>query len=172
MAVLIVISGLPGTGKSAVATAVATALGAVQLSIDVVEEALLGAGLPRGWETGVAAYEATRAAAEQNLLLGRTVVVDAVNDSEPARDTWRGAATHTRVPLAFFLLTLDDSTEHRRRLEGRTRDLTHVVEPTWEEVERQAATSAPWRDCLRVSAAGPVERVARAVLERLPVSPG
>ena len=61
---LIVVSGLPGTGKSAVAEAVAAELGAVQLSIDVVEDALLGAGLPFSWQTGVAAYEAVRAAAE------------------------------------------------------------------------------------------------------------
>lgn len=33
-----------------------------------------------------------RAAAEQTRGLGRTVVVDAVNDSEPDRETWRQAA--------------------------------------------------------------------------------
>jgi predicted kinase len=85
--VLIVISGLPGTGKSAVAAAVAGELDGVHLSVDRIEDALLGAGLRRSWETGVAAYEAARAAAEQNLDLGRTVVVDAVNDSEAARNT-------------------------------------------------------------------------------------
>jgi len=89
---LIVISGLPGTGKTAVAAGVAARLRAVHLSIDTVEDAMLGAGLAPGWQTGVAAYEATRAAAEQNLALGRDVVVDAVNDSEPARQTWRRAA--------------------------------------------------------------------------------
>lgn len=86
---LIVISGLPGVGKTTVADLVGARLGAVRLSIDPVEDALLGAGFPQGWETGVAAYEAVRAMAELNLRTGRTVVVDAVNDSEPARDTWR-----------------------------------------------------------------------------------
>lgn len=86
---LIVISGLPGTGKSTVAAAVADELDGVHLSVDLIEDALLGAGLPRSRQTGVAAYEAVRAAAEQNLAAGRTVVVDAVNDSEAARDTWR-----------------------------------------------------------------------------------
>src|SRR3954451_4266741 len=85
--VLIVISGLPGTGKSAVAAALAARLGAAHLSIDPIEDALLGAGIPRSWETGVAAYEAARVMAEQNLSLGASVVVDAVNDSEPARET-------------------------------------------------------------------------------------
>ena len=79
---LVVISGLPGTGKSAVATEVAREVGGVHLSIDTVEDALLGAGFPHSWTTGVAAYEAVRSAAEQNLDLGRIVVVDAVNDSD------------------------------------------------------------------------------------------
>jgi predicted kinase len=166
--VLIVMSGLPGTGKSAVAAAVAAELRGVQLSIDSVEDALLAAGLPRSWETGVAAYEAVRAAAEPNLALGHTVVVDAVNDSEPARETWRAAAARQGVGLVFVLLTLDDQAEHRRRLTGRVRDLRHVPEPSWDEVRQRAAAYAPWDDCVRVSAADPVDQVVRAVLDQLP----
>jgi predicted kinase len=131
--VLIVVSGLPGAGKSAVATELAAELGAVHLSIDPIEDALLGAGLPPSWETGVAAYEAARAAAEQNLALGRTVVVDAVNDSEPARETWRVASSRAATRLACVLLTLDDEVEHRRRLEGRVRELAHIGEPSWDD---------------------------------------
>jgi predicted kinase len=37
---LIVVSGLPGTGKSAVAAELAARLGAVHLSIDPIEDAL------------------------------------------------------------------------------------------------------------------------------------
>lgn len=54
--VLIVISGLPGTGKSTVAAALARNLQATHLSIDEVENAMLGAGLSPGFRTGVAAY--------------------------------------------------------------------------------------------------------------------
>ena len=61
---LIVVSGLPGTGKSTVAAALAGHINAVHLSVDDAEDALLGAGLPPGFRTGVAAYEAVRAAAK------------------------------------------------------------------------------------------------------------
>ncbi|HEX2857805.1 MAG TPA: AAA family ATPase [Propionibacteriaceae bacterium] len=165
---LVVISGLPGTGKSAVAEAVAGPLGAVHLSIDVVEDALLGAGLPRSWTTGVAAYEAVRAAAEQNLRLGRTVVVDAVNDSEAARATWRRAAAGTGSVLVFVVLTLDDREEHRRRLEGRVRDLPHIPEPTWDEVQQRSAGFEPWvGECLVIGADRPVADLATAVLNNI-----
>lgn len=167
---LIVVSGLPGTGKSAVAAALAARLQAVHFSIDPIEDALLGAGLPRSWETGVAAYEAARVMAEQNLELGARVVVDAVNDSEPARETWRLAAVHARAEVVFVLLTLDDEAEHRRRLDGRSRGLAHVAEPTWDDVRARAAAYEPWADdaCLRLDAKPPVDDVVQALLNRLP----
>lgn len=165
---LVVISGLPGTGKTAVAEAVARATGSVHLSIDAVEDALLGAGLQASWTTGVAAYEAARAAAELNLALGRTVVVDAVNDSEPARDTWRRAAMSTSATVLFVLLSLDDEVEHRRRLEGRTRRLVHIPEPTWDDVRRRAAGFEPWTGAhVRLSAAGTVDEIATAIVARV-----
>ena len=163
---LVVVSGLPGVGKSAVAAAVAARLGAVHLSIDSTEDALLGAGLPAGYGTGVAAYEAVRAAAEHNLMLGRTVVVDAVNDSEPARETWRRAAGAAAAGLVFVVLSLGDRGEHRRRLTGRVRDLAHVLEPSWDDVERRAANSDPWRgrDVLPVEAGGALDDVVERVV--------
>lgn len=78
--VLIVISRLPGIGKTTLAAALARSVGAVHLSVDEAEDALLGVGLEPGWTTGVVAYEAVAAAAEQQLSLGLAVVVDAVND--------------------------------------------------------------------------------------------
>jgi predicted kinase len=167
--VLVVVSGLPGTGKSAVAAGLAAAASAVHVSVDPIEDALLGAGLPRSWETGVAAYEAARAVAEQNLALGSTVVVDAVNDSEPARDTWRAAAATTRSGLAFALLTLDDEVEHRRRLETRQRGFVHLPEPTWPEVTARAAAYPPWAEgaCLRLDARRAVHEVVQDLVARL-----
>ena len=166
---LIVISGLPGTGKTAVAAVLSQRLHGTHLSIDPIEDALLGAGLPRSWETGVAAYEAARTMAELNLELGRIVVVDAVNDSEPARETWRNAAAAAGAELHFVLLTLDDASEHRRRLEGRKRPLQHVPEPSWARVEARAATYAPWPEgsCVRLDASRPVERIVDELLTYL-----
>lgn len=171
---LIVVSGLPGTGKSTVAAALAAHLEATWLSIDPIEDALLGAGLPPSWETGVAAYAAARVMAEQNLARGRTVVVDAVNDSEAARNTWRSAAATAGAMLQFVLLSLDDEAEHRRRLEGRVRALRHVPEPTWDQVRARAASYEAWRDgaCLHVSAAESVDRIVDGMLIKLAQPPG
>lgn len=143
---LIVISGLPGVGKSSVAAAVASRDGAVHLSIDPVEESILACGLPSGWQVGVAGYEAVAAMAEQNLRLGRDVVVDAVNDSEEARQTWRRAASRANARLEFVHLTISDALEHEQRLSGRDRGLAHVGEPTWPDVQHRRAGYAEWSD--------------------------
>ncbi len=143
---LIVISGLPGTGKSTVGEAVARRHHAVWLSVDDVEDALLGVGLASDWTAGVAAYEAVAAAAAENLRLGHVVIVDAVNDSEAARDTWRRAAEAASAPLVFVLLAPPGEREHRLRLEGRTRRLLHQSEPTWESVLERARTYERWRE--------------------------
>ncbi|NEE00487.1 AAA family ATPase [Phytoactinopolyspora halotolerans] len=143
---LTVVSGLPGVGKTSVAAILAARTGATHLSIDAVEESILGSGLPPGWEVGVAAYEATRAMAEMNLRLGRDVVVDAVNDSEDARQTWRTATSATGAVLAFVYLMISDAREHERRLVGRDRGLVHVGEPTWTDVQRRRVEYAVWSD--------------------------
>jgi predicted kinase len=165
---LIVVSGLPGTGKTAVAQALADRIGAVHLSIDPVENAMLGAGVERGWNTGVAAYEAVRVMAQANLVRGLAVVVDAVNDSEAARDTWRRAGADAAVPVHFFLLRLDDEAEHRRRLEGRERAMEQVVEPTWEAVQARADAYEPWiGTCIEVDASKSLNQIMTGVLDAL-----
>ena len=166
---LIVLSGLPGVGKTSVATVLARRIGAVHLSIDVIEESILGCGLPAGWQVGVAAYEAARAAAELNLPLGHDVVVDAVNDTDQARQTWRNAAEAVEAQLLFVHLITSDPHAHERRLQGRDRGFAHVPEPRWKQVQVRAAEYSPWTDDhLELDTAGRcVDDVATAVITRV-----
>ncbi|WP_147918913.1 AAA family ATPase [Ruania zhangjianzhongii] len=169
MTELIVLSGLPGVGKTSVATTVALGIGAVHLSIDAVEEAMLGCGLPTSWQVGVAAYETARAMAVLNLRNGHDVVIDAVNDSEEARQTWRTAAEAADARLAFVHLVVADAQLHEERLRGRDRGFAHVREPTWEDVEQRRAGYAPWTDeHLELdTAARSVDQTAREVIAQL-----
>jgi predicted kinase len=143
---LIVISGLPGVGKTSVAEIVAARTESVRLSIDAVEESILACGLPRGWHVGVAVYEAVGTMAGLNLRLGRTVIVDAVNDSDEARQTWRAAAAGTESRIDFVHLVISDALEHERRVAYRDRGLAYVGEPTWADAQHRRADFAAWSD--------------------------
>ena len=166
---LVVISGLPGVGKSSVAERFAARTGSVHLSVDVIEEAILNCGLSPGQEVGIAAYEAARAIAELNLVLDRCVVVDAVNDSEEARETWRAAASRTGSRIDFVHLVMSDAREHERRLSARERGLVHVGEPTWADVQRRRAEYAQWSDeILEFETSSPtVDEVVGALVARI-----
>ena len=139
-------AGLPAAGKSSVAEGLASALSSPVVSVDPIEAALLRAGIERSQPTGLAAYLAAEAVADGLLALGQTVIVDAVNAVEPARQQWRALAGRRRVRLAFIEVVCSSADLHRHRLEARERGLADLPEPTWAEVERRRAEYEPWDD--------------------------
>ncbi len=143
---LIAMAGLPGTGKSSIAEELGRTLPAPVVSVDPIEAAMWRAGVARSQPTGVAAYVVAEAVADSVLALGQTVIVDAVNAVEEARVQWRSLASRRGVPLVFIEVVCSDPVVHRRRLEGRSRDIDGFHEPTWEAVERRQEEFAPWAD--------------------------
>jgi predicted kinase len=125
---LISLSGLPGTGKSTVASLAARELGALYLRIDSIEQPMLRAGFP---VEGVG-YEVAQAVASDNLKLGRTVIADCVNPWPLTRDAWRevGLRLHVRVLEVEFVCS--DPLEHRRRVEARHSE--NAGWPSWQDV--------------------------------------
>ena len=85
---------------------------------------------------GVGGYAVVHELAVSNLLLGITVVVDAVNPVAEARASWREAADRAGARLVNVETVLFDREEHRRRVESRKADIPGHMVPTWEDVER------------------------------------
>jgi predicted kinase len=129
--ILIVFSGLPGTGKTTVSKALAARLGAVYLRIDTIEQAMKAAGAER---VGPAGYAVANALAVANLVLGWSIVADCVNPVHGSRLGWQGVAAQTSATLVDIHLICSDLAEHRRRVEGRTADIPGHIMPTWEAV--------------------------------------
>jgi predicted kinase len=162
---LIVLSGLPATGKTVLAADVARALGAVLLSVDPVDSALAQAGVRETGSTGLAAYAVVGAMAEQNLALGATVVVDAVNAVGEAKTFWIELARRLGARLLAIETILSDPAIHRERLAGRIRELA-IAEPTWDAVARRREEWVAWPFApLVIDSAEPLERNVARVLE-------
>lgn len=158
MVQLIVLSGLPGTGKSEIADAIGRARRAPVLSVDPIESAILEAGIEASFETGLAAYVVAERVADTALRAGLDAVVDAVNSVDPARDMWRRLAAKHAARLRIIECALADERAHRRRLAERDRGL-RLTEPTWVDVERRRVEWTPWPEPhLTLDAAEPIER--------------
>ena len=128
---LIVLAGLPGTGKTTIARELARQLGAVHIRIDSIEQAIHDSGVP---EVNEAGYRVGYAVAEDNLRLGRTVIADSVNPLALTRDAWAAVATRSTTTAIEIEVMCSDVNEHRRRVETREIDIAGLKRPTWQDV--------------------------------------
>jgi len=143
---LIVMSGLPGAGKSAIADAIAGTLPGAVISVHPIEAAMRRSGVGADQPAGLAAYVIADALARHMIRLDQSVVIDAVNAVEPAREQWRAIAIEHRVPMRIIEVVCSDDDTHRRRLAARSRDLPGLPEPTWTDVLRVRKEFEPWND--------------------------
>ncbi|WP_037171172.1 AAA family ATPase, partial [Rhizobium sp. Pop5] len=130
---LIIFGGLPGSGKTTVARALAGRLGGVHVRVDTIEQAIRASGDPSR-DVGPAGYVVAYGVAEDNLTLGRLVIADSVNPLEITRDAWLAVAARSKVRAVEVEVICSDKIEHRRRVETRKTDVEGLVKPTWQEV--------------------------------------
>jgi predicted kinase len=134
----VVLSGLPGVGKTAIARELAVALGAVHVRIDSIEQTLRNAG----WTVHDEGYRVAYIVAEDNLRLRRTVIADCVNPWPLTRQAWQAVADRAAARAVSIELVCSDIDEHKRRVETRSPDIDHHRLPTWSEV--MAHDYRPW----------------------------
>lgn len=138
---LIVLSGLSGTGKTTIAQILARRCRAAYVRIDTIEQAILPSlqdPNALGALGYLVAYQVTRA----NLNLGATVVADAVNPLATIREAWRAVAAGASSHFVEVEVVCSDINEHRRRVESREADIPGHTLPTWEEVQNREYE--PW----------------------------
>ena len=130
---LIVLAGLPASGKSSIARELARRSGALWLRIDSMDQAI--------WASGTApddladwTYRAGQAVAADNLGIGRDVIADCVNDWQAARDGWEACARSLSAEIVWLEVVCSDPVEHRRRVETRRGDIEGLKLPDWQAV--------------------------------------
>lgn len=159
---LVVIGGLPATGKSTIAAALARETGTPYLRVDRIEHAIV-AWSALSHPVGPVGYAVAHQLALEQLQLGLDVIVECVNPVALTRDAWPGTAAAAGAHLVEVEVFCSDETEHRRRVENRTSDVEGLVKPTWAEVVGRAYE--PWsRMPVRIdSSTTPVDRAVRRI---------
>ena len=135
------------------------------ISVDSIEAAILRSGIPRSFETGLAAYNVGAAVGEDQLRFGLTVIADAANYLEVGRSIWRSAADRARAEWRVIEVVCSDETTHRQRLRARQRHLELFPEPSWDDIVQRRAEAEPWdTDHLVLDSIRPIhDNVARAL---------
>ncbi len=141
---LILVGGLPGTGKSTLAEGLGRALGCPVFAKDWLEAALWRSGVGREQNSGWAGYELLSTLAEGQLRLGQSALLDCVAGREVLRSRWRALAAQYGAAFRPIECVCADLTLHQSRLAGRQRGIPDWYELDWAEVERDRAIYEPW----------------------------
>lgn len=141
MAVLVVVSGLPATGKSTVCAEVVRARPAAWVRVDRIEDAIVRTTSLRH-PVGVVGYAVAYALAGEQLTCGVDVVAECVNPLSVTRNAWRQVAADACARLVEVEMVCSDPGEHRRRAETRTADIEGHCLPTWADIV--AREYEPW----------------------------
>lgn len=136
--VVIVFTGLPGTGKSTMADLTAQRIKAPSFAGDW----LLGALAPHGIITNIERkvqlgvyFDLLERLVWRQLMLGQSAVVDGGMTDELAAQ-WQKLADRYHADLRIVECVCSDEAVHRSRLEGRRRGIPGWHEVGWDHVER------------------------------------
>jgi predicted kinase len=164
--VLVVIGGLPATGKSTIAERLARLVRAPYLRVDRIEQAVV-AYSPLEHPIGAAGYAVAHALAGEQLGLGLDVIVECVNPLAVTRDGWAATAAGAGAAILDVEVICSDLAEHQRRAEERTSDVEGLVKPTWQEIRNREYD--PWsRPRLVVdSAEAPPDEAVRSIAQAI-----
>ena len=139
--VIVVVGGLPATGKSTIAIALARRTATPYLRVDRIEQAIV-AWSALSHPLGPVGYAVAHALAREQLELGLNVIVECVNPTALTRDGWVGTSKIAGAELVEVEVICSDEDEHRRRAEVRRSDVEGLVKPAWTAIlEREYE---PW----------------------------
>ncbi len=179
---LVVVGGLPGTGKSTLARALGAATGWLVLATDHIRKELADldttARTHDDFDSGLydpahtaATYAELLRRARHALAQGTSVIVDASWNRAEDRAAAAALADEVSADLSELRCVVDNDIA-RSRLQARVKADNDASDADVEVAERMAAAADEWPTATPVDTAGPVDTTVSEVCSRLGVTPG
>lgn len=162
---LIVMSGLPGTGKSTLATVISKATHLPLISPDVIKESLIKDGKLSDYRDGSLTWQVATREAEKQLRQGSSIIIDAINAEAAAKETWITLASRLHAQIIVIECYVSDSVIHKSRIKNRKKNLIGIPEVDWDWVENRRLAYTHWNiPVLRIDGLTPIDESAKTVL--------
>jgi predicted kinase len=153
---LVVVSGVPGTGKSTLADGLGRALGIPVFSLDWLMGALTPfGGRGRGTDLGDMGEELGTTLAYRQLVLGQSAILDSPAENVATRERWRTMAVALGARFRVVHCICSDDAVHATRLSSRVRGIAGWHDGgRWDIVKPRKEAFMPWTgvDVLEVDA--------------------
>jgi predicted kinase len=155
---LLVVSGLPGTGKTRIAEALSKRFELPVFSIAWILGGLSRFGVLDHPDRGAMAYEIITSLVEHRLRLGRAAICDGMVGSAELRARWAELCAQYGGELTVIECVCSDSELHRARISRRRERIPGWPDPDWDHAEAMRERYEPWaRDRLVLDSADPYE---------------
>ena len=140
----VVVCGLPGTGKSTLADAIADHIRAPVLTKDRIEASLWRDGINTGQNSWQIAENLLTTLASEQLRRHQSVILDTVARSMESRSSWQMLAGEHAAQFRVIECICSDRHVHRTRIDGRHRGIPGWYELSWEDGENVREHYTNW----------------------------
>jgi predicted kinase len=140
---IIIIGGIPGTGKTTLAELLSNELGVSLFNKDKLEAAIIRRGLAKKNTLNGVGYELLAELAEGEINQGRSVILDCIASATRVQEFWSNI---TSQDIKYIECICSSISLHKERIENRELNIQGWYEITWSDIQSIKETYQPFSE--------------------------